>query len=378
MKTAVAVLSLLLIISLSLNVWYWSSNHKAASAVPDSATAAPATPVRSANINISAVAPDSPPGPENTAAEDKSEDAQELSRIKSWIRNGEFAQAATAINERLRLTPDDIELLLLEADIIAKTQPLSDAIIHYYSLLDLSLPPSTRGDIENRISTLMQNAIEQLKKDRAWDLLARFLEPLFQLMPQDRSIIVALADAYARQNKLTLMEDVLASLPPNDYQASAIRKRVQDETELPSATGDTDSAPPANAKPDAVTQIPLTRAGDHFIVEVKVTDLPVPLLIDTGASTTAVSSQLFADIKNRAHVDFVGVFDVNTAAGKIRAPLVQLSSLEIGPYRLKDVSVLVLPVDAISGAQGLLGMNILKQFDFRIDQQGKILMLRPL
>ena len=55
----------------------------------------------------------------------------------------------------------------------------------------------------------------------------------------------------------------------------------------------------------------------------------------------------------------------------------------MGPLQFDDVSVMVIPSrmmgdDPARSPQGLLGMNILSQYNFQIDQQNATLLLRPL
>ena len=44
----------------------------------------------------------------------------------------------------------------------------------------------------------------------------------------------------------------------------------------------------------------------------------------------------------------------------------------------QNIMSLVLPPGTLDGTEGLLGMNILKRFHFRIDQAGNALLLDPI
>lgn len=49
--------------------------------------------------------------------------------------------------------------------------------------------------------------------------------------------------------------------------------------------------------------------------------------------------------------------------------------LQLGPYRLEDTQVAVIDFETAPEIDGLLGMNILRQFRFQIDQENSELQL---
>jgi clan AA aspartic protease (TIGR02281 family) len=103
----------------------------------------------------------------------------------------------------------------------------------------------------------------------------------------------------------------------------------------------------------------------------------VALLIDTGASITAVSNTYFQDLSNRFKINFIGRFNVNTAAGKVLAPMYQFAELKLNHAIVYDISIIVLPMRNMDNVNGLLGMNFLREFDFKIDQRQAMLFLKP-
>ena len=54
----------------------------------------------------------------------------------------------------------------------------------------------------------------------------------------------------------------------------------------------------------------------------------------------------------------------------------QFASLEIAQAKVRNINVMVLPLDELGHSDGLLGMNFLREFDFRIDQNKALLHLR--
>ncbi|MDC8830626.1 retropepsin-like aspartic protease family protein [Alteromonas gilva] len=302
--------------------------------------------------------------------------ATPLSEVRQWLNNGDYARVERYLINALREAPHSPALLLLEADLILATKPLSTAVLHFYTLLELTVfSPPQHAALTTRTETLVSNAIDALYNARDWDLLARFIEPLYQLNSSDEQITLKLAEAYARQQKFTLMEDTLASLAPDHAGARSIRQRYGNANDLLEDSALTDDLRLPAEQP--LTRLALTRYGDQYIVDARILQRPVKLLIDTGASSTAISFELYRTLKRFNAIKVMGLFDVRTAGGLIRSPLIRVQSMQLGPYELTDIGVLVLPRDTMLNADGLLGMNVLKQFNFKLEQGSSELLLTP-
>jgi aspartyl protease family protein len=120
------------------------------------------------------------------------------------------------------------------------------------------------------------------------------------------------------------------------------------------------------------TELVVRRAADgHFRIDAEANGVPVRFLVDTGASTTALT---FADAR-RAGIDTDALtFDraVQTANGLTFFARASLTSLAIGPYRLTSVPVGVMPADALDTS--LLGMSTINRFSgWRIEDDRLVL-----
>ncbi|ABG41897.1 peptidase A2A, retrovirus, catalytic [Paraglaciecola sp. T6c] len=303
-----------------------------------------------------------------------------LAQTRRWLAAQEYAKLDAFFPLYLRQYPQDVEFLLLEAEYIAHTHLLSDAIIHYHGMLSLPLSHAQQTQVQNTISRLTNETINQLKQTYSWDILAQFAEPLLQVSPTSRELILALATAYAHQQQAGLMENTLASIRYEDPQAMQIRGIIQqydDEVNAQSdrATKTTNDNPRKNV-PAGVTSIGLQKYGDQYVVESRLSGNQVHFLIDTGASTTTISRQKFKTLFKSVATKFVGQFNVQTANGTVRSPMYQFASLEIAKAKVKNINVMVLPLDELGHSDGLLGMNFLREFDFRIDQKNALLHLQ--
>ena len=153
-------------------------------------------------------------------------DQDRLSALTALLNNGQYALLATELTNLLKNDSLNESLLLLEAELIELTKPLPTVLVHYYDLAELPLSNETLTFIDTKIATLYQQAQTQLSQDEQWELVARLNEPLYQRIPDAKHYTLNLAEAYAYQQKLTLMEDVLAALPLNDRDANIIRNKA--------------------------------------------------------------------------------------------------------------------------------------------------------
>ncbi|MEC7082104.1 MAG: retropepsin-like aspartic protease [Pseudomonadota bacterium] len=303
---------------------------------------------------------------------------EQLESLITLLNNEQYALLATELTNLLKYDPLNESLLLLEGELIELTKPLSTAIVHYYDLAELPLSTETLSFIDAKIATLYQHAQTQLSQDEQWELVARLNEPLYQRIPDARHYTLNLAEAYAYQQKLTLMEDVLAALPSIDRDANIIRNKayeMRDIADTDNTLSESEIEPTGAEAARYQTRVALERIGDQYRLDVKALNQKATMILDTGASTTAISSRLFARLGRMRNLTFIGNFNIRTASGTIEAPLVQIPRFYFAGYEFNDVSAIVLPEDALPDADGLLGMNVLGQFDFAIMPQSSELIL---
>lgn len=300
----------------------------------------------------------------------------QINQLNHLLSTSDYNLLKQQLNQALQRFPDHEGLLLLEAEWVLRTQPLSEALIHFHDLAELPLTRDAKEQVKKRIKSLYTNAHKELTANSQWDLLANLSEPLFQRVPDNRRYILALAEAYARQQKLTLMEDVLASLAYDDSDANTIRALAFNETHHNNDTSSDHTASSNEFLGQDITRVALVRDRDQYRVGVRVLDQEAELVLDTGASTVAISTDLFNRLGGLSRLTFIGNFDVNTASGTINASMVHIPNFYFAGYRFNEVTSLVLPADALPNVDGLLGMNILGKFDFSISPQDNELTLK--
>jgi len=97
-----------------------------------------------------------------------------------------------------------------------------------------------------------------------------------------------------------------------------------------------------------------TREG-HYFSSGTVNGSPVVFMIDTGATTVSVSSE----IASQAGIEKCSPQIVSTANGKVNACKATVSEVTFGKFQLTNVEVIVMPN---MPGDALLGMNVLRNF----------------
>ncbi len=120
--------------------------------------------------------------------------------------------------------------------------------------------------------------------------------------------------------------------------------------------------------------IPLRNFGNQYVVEASVEGYPVRLLLDTGASISGLATSYTEKypflLKNTKPIR------LNTANGSVNSLLFMVDSFSIGTLVFKQHAFAQLPMDDTHHFDGLLGVDILAQFEFTIDQEASILKLK--
>lgn len=123
--------------------------------------------------------------------------------------------------------------------------------------------------------------------------------------------------------------------------------------------------------------VPLNRVGNSFLVPTSVNGRSLPLLLDTGASITSLSTNLI----RRLNLEPTGrSIQLNTANGVTRSKLYRARSVRLGQLSINDLIVAEIDLAQDSGFQGLLGTDVLNRinanYSYLIDNQQNALIFR--
>ena len=125
---------------------------------------------------------------------------------------------------------------------------------------------------------------------------------------------------------------------------------------------------------ESLEVLPLKSRGNQFVVEAVIDESRrINLLIDTGAAMTVLDEGLLQALGYNLNGQRQEFF--STANGVVEAPVISIQQLALGDASLGPLSVGALSLSMPGNIDGLLGMNFLSHYDFRIDQDSRELYL---
>lgn len=254
--------------------------------------------------------------------------------------------------------------------ILARLEALSH---HYDQALQFALDAKTYSDddsLTNTIDTFIDETVTKyektLRKNKQWEELAGLFYTLLENADESKAMIYhyKIGEAQFRQGALL---DAIATLR-HTFGDSLIGPQAQNLTRLLEQLTELG---------DSVIAIPITNEDNKFLVETEVNDTGVAtLLIDTGATIS---------ILNNSFIEAIGLFEdselergemtIHTASDIKTIETITLDTLEIGGIEFENMTVGITELPGQNEFDGILGMDVLSYFEFRIDQTNEILQL---
>jgi clan AA aspartic protease (TIGR02281 family) len=294
-----------------------------------------------------------------------------LAHARQLIAAHRFSLAEQLLQRFLVAAYRDVEARVLLAEVFEGRHDLPAAIDQLYEARGYAWRPAMLRDITVRIRTTVARLKTTLQRREDQAALLALYQHLVELEPDHAPWFMELAAAQLALDDREAARRTLL-LVAQDPDVGARAQAMLSELSIAFA-----GAPGAGSR-DPVTQvagIPLTRSGNHFIVNARTAGgRSMQLLIDTGASLTIFTPQVLAQHGIRYRdTGTTAVF--NTANGRVRAPVYTLDSLQVGDWQVSQIEIGVLDLGGSAGVDGLLGMNFLSHFRFFIDQNEAMLRL---
>ena len=262
---------------------------------------------------------------------------------------------------------DDINVLLILAEYQRRQGYVDEAARVYQQALTYAYRPEQRERVLDALSLLAKQTDTSLTQQQRWLELIAFYELLASIDLSQPVYQLRQAMLYQQEGDHTRARELLLQLQTDSQVGVEAGKRLaalEGEAFKPLAV-------------TAVDMIPLTRRGNHYLIKVAINEVSeVTLMIDTGASMTSLSQVSFSMLAQDSHFDHLGSRLFNTANGVAQGDIYQAATLGLGDQQLQAVDFAVLDFQPQQGIDGLLGMNVLQNFRFEIDQDQQILLLR--
>ncbi len=293
-----------------------------------------------------------------------------LEQLKARLKSQQYKAIESFIMIYSQYYPYDISVLTMEAQLLAKQGNILEAIEVYYSLINSGVDIDA-FDLESaglnpeqqwlkQVHQLASNYLADLKQQLFWQQIIDFSETLLNYEPDYPPYRLSLAEALWRLKQPELAKDQLYALLEDQlysHQAKTIFEQVN-QAAVESAS------------------ISLKPQGEHYLVSGQFNRHDtVELMIDTGASLSVLSQNKFDELSNWLAPVYIQHANINTAGGLVNAPIYQFEYFEINGHFVSKLNFVVMELNDMRNADGLLGMNYLKQFVFQIDQKNNLLFL---
>lgn len=270
---------------------------------------------------------------------------------------------------------DDVDVLLIFAQFNHRAGAFMEAASGYQLALSYAYSEAQLLAAGQAFEKFMTASDDYYRAKEAWFSLINLyshVDSLGMLSPEHR-LRQALAMVYSgdtisgRRELAELSEDRVVGARAREQ--LAVLNGDNGRGDLPVVTTD----PWADA-----STIALQRAGNQYLVNLSVDrNESALLLIDTGASMTTLSRNAFEGLSARRDAVELGRRLFQTANGVTTGTVYAMPRLGLGPFAMENVQIAVLEFDMGDGVDGLLGMNVLGQFRFQIDQRKSQLILDP-
>lgn len=270
---------------------------------------------------------------------------------------------------------NDVEVLLIQAQLYSVTDNAYEALNIIQLANSYAITPTAIGDIEKAYQQLMTLNHETYAKSQDWDSLIyiyQLAENTGLLNNNDKLRLLEIhlllgdineAKALVEELKETYWAEQVVGL----FEKYNIPKQSDSKPDIENAIEDDQYS----------SVIPVIKRHNQFIVPLTLSGLSTQLLLDTGASLTTISQDYYRSIASTANLRYKDKQQFLTANGKTTGNIYRIDKITIGGHTIYDTDIAVLDFHTPDDSHGLLGMNILGQFRFTIDQENAKLKLSP-
>jgi predicted aspartyl protease len=126
----------------------------------------------------------------------------------------------------------------------------------------------------------------------------------------------------------------------------------------------------SSATPESASNaVPVRIIGNYLmVVSVSINDLgPFDFLVDTGTNTTLIDPQLAAELALKPQ----DKLQLASLSNSVNVPRYRLQTIRVGPAAISNIEALAVPLTQLAALdgkiRGVLGMNFLLHFSFRLD-----------
>jgi len=256
----------------------------------------------------------------------------------------------------------DVTALQLLADGLVRLGEPEPALRALHGAYLAAHLPDDQARIQSRIDKLVEQRAQELMAGKDYAGLVKLYQLLVDQRPGYPPYYMQLAEAHLQHGDEAEARRALRYIQYDNELGNQARRQI----------ARLDDAAPRNVVNHELV-VPMTRVANNFVVPVLINNAPLQLLLDTGASVTVLRPE--SAYRIGAEPDATGAINLETANGRIRAPLAFVRSLDIGGDTLSELKVAIVELNSLQSVDGLLGMDVLSRYRVTIDRQHSILRL---
>jgi predicted aspartyl protease len=267
-------------------------------------------------------------------------------------------EAIVQLNEYLKLEPKNIQTHLQLVEAYKSLKEYDKALVVLRKLLENSNSAMEQEILNKEIIKNSKIYIDELNKAENFQQLIAFLEEQIEYGLNTAFYTFTLAKHYSNTKKaypiaIKLLKEIEFDEKYGEKAKALLKKIEIIQTE----------------KANYSYKFPLIKEGEHFLISVIIDEIPLKLLLDTGASYTLIDEDKLSSLTL-----LEDEITLQTPTGEMHSKLQQAQSFKIEKLELQEFKLVTTSFKQRS-ADGLLGMNFFKQFKFKIDQEEEMLYL---
>ena len=278
--------------------------------------------------------------------------------LATWLSNNQHEQVIDYTLAYIDRFYFDADIFQLQAAAYIKSRQPLMAVKTLFTQHQRTTASSDAVKLHEQIDYVVDDYQRDLEQKKQWDALLALYTFLVTAEPGNARYYFHLAKVQVEQQDYANARLALAHVYDDSvFGADAQKLRQQ-----------------MNNIEQGEVRIPLNLSGNNFTLDAVINEThSLSLLVDTGASVSAIPADYFEKIRNDTQPVYLGTLAVHTANGNVNAPRYRFRSLSLHGVEVQDVEILVM--ENLPPQQGLLGMNVLGQFPFKIDQEKSLLLL---
>lgn len=292
--------------------------------------------------------------------------------VQNKVKQKESLNVLADIEKALGLYPGWWTLIVLKSKVYAALGEYEEGAKNLRSEMFYIKNEKDLNELTSLIRSFRTKRIEQLKQQKLNERLIAYYEELILEDPGFAQYYFELGKLYADKNDFysaIVMLKMIVADETYGRDAAELISQIIAFQELEAAKQI------VKLENKNAIEIPIVRVNDRIFVYVHLNEkIEAKFLIDTGATISIISFNM----ANKLGFTSNQLKDLRwfqTAGGMVKQPVVRLSTLTIANVKMNEMMVAV-SKETGNDIDGLLGMNFLGRFNFEINYEKNLLILK--